>query len=276
MWLKTYLLVTGIGAFLALAFPPLVVLGAFLLLIPGLILAMMPTAFLYGVVFAAMRFVLGTMLIGIPLNIAAAIATGALMWAIPQPMIRQANARLAALREPEVLPSAPVALSGDILITGKFESRCDSLCAALLLTPGVSSVTIKTVRGHSSTYRLGDANTPGKNEKPTGHGLLEPAENMAGDPLARQRALEAEWNLMLTERGLKLVRSDDAPLADFTIAIGNGTVGDDKPRSRKSLDWSLAASPVSRKALELFDRDGKRLLRKVMLSITVPGAPLSI
>lgn len=276
MWLKTYLLVTGIGAFLALAFPGLVVFGLFLLVIPGLVLAMMPTAFLYGLVFAAMRFVLGAVLTGIPLNIAAAVATGALMWAIPQPMVRQAKARLAALRQDEVLPPAPVALSGHILIVRPFESRCDSLCAALLRTPGVSSVRIETRHGHSYTYRLGDADMPGRHEKPVGHGLLEPAEYKASDPLARQRALEAEWNLMLTERGLKLIRSDDAPPADFTIAISDGLAGDDQPRVGKSLDWSLAAAPVGRKALELFGRDGMLLMRQELLSTSAPSAPLSI
>lgn len=276
MWLKTYLLVTGIGAFVALAFPGVVVVGFFLLVIPGLVLSLMPTAFLYGVVFAVMRFVLGAVLTGIPLNIAAAIATGALMWAIPQPVARQAKARLAALREAEVLPPAPVALSGHVLITRPFESRCDSLCVALLRTPGVASVGIETRRGHPKTYRLVDQAAPGNSETPIGHGLLEPARYEAGDPLSRQRALEAEWNLMLAERGLKLVRSDDTPPPDFTITISDGTLGDDKSNARKNLDWSLAEAPFGRKALELFDRDGTPLLRQAMLFTSVPSAPLSI
>jgi hypothetical protein len=44
--LKRYLLVTGLGAFIALAKPDLVVVGYFLLLIPGLLLSLAPTAFL--------------------------------------------------------------------------------------------------------------------------------------------------------------------------------------------------------------------------------------
>lgn len=51
-FLTTYLMITGIGAFLALAMPGLVMLGLFMLILPGLILGMMPTAFIYGVIFA--------------------------------------------------------------------------------------------------------------------------------------------------------------------------------------------------------------------------------
>src|SRR4051812_45117599 len=66
-FLTVYLLVTGIGAAAALAMPGLVVLGFFLLILPGLVLNLAPTAFLWGCVFTASwlaaRIVLGDTLL---------------------------------------------------------------------------------------------------------------------------------------------------------------------------------------------------------------------
>ena len=50
--LVRYLWVTGIGAAIALAMPWLVVVGLMALIVPGVILGAMPSAFAYGVVFA--------------------------------------------------------------------------------------------------------------------------------------------------------------------------------------------------------------------------------
>jgi hypothetical protein len=84
MWLKTYLIITGIGAFVALTMPWLVIIGSFLI-VPGIILASMPTAFMYGVAFALFRLPLGSVLSGASLNVMSGVATLALFWAIPQP-----------------------------------------------------------------------------------------------------------------------------------------------------------------------------------------------
>ncbi|TJV34715.1 MAG: hypothetical protein E5Y18_14400, partial [Mesorhizobium sp.] len=150
MWLKTYLIITGVGAFVALTMPWLVIIGSFLI-IPGLILAAMPTAFIYGVAFALFRLLLGLFLSGVPLNVMSGAATLALFWAIPQPGLTWAKGMLASLKEPDIQSSAPIALKGDILLARPFEGRCDALCAALLKTPGVTSVRVQTLRGHSNT-----------------------------------------------------------------------------------------------------------------------------
>jgi hypothetical protein len=273
MWLKTYLIITGIGAFVALTMPSLVIIASFLI-IPGLILALMPTAFMYGVAFALFRLLLGSFLSGVPLNVMAGAATLALFWTIPQPGLTRAGGMLASLKEPDIQASAPIALKGDILLSRPFEGRCDALCAALLKTPGITSVRVQTPRGHSDTYRIVPDSTPGKRGTVIGHGLLEERRYDASDPLAPQRALEAEWNLMMSE-GKALLQSDDAPEPDFTIAIEDGpAVPDAKPRSGR-VDWSIEPSAPHRKALTI--TAGERvLLRQSILSIYAPAAPLLI
>ncbi|NNC52759.1 MAG: EF-hand domain-containing protein [Erythrobacter sp.] len=276
MWLKTYLTVTGIGAFLALAFPWLVIMGMFMLVIPGLILGMMPTAFLYGLVFAAIRFLLSTVLSGAPLNIAAAVATLAVFWVIPQPAKLAANAELEALRLEQVLPSSPVKLAGNILVQRPFESRCDDLCAALLKTPGVTSVTLHSKRGEPVTYVIADETAEGEAGKSIGYGLLEPGGYNARDPLAGRRALEAEWNLMLTQGGKMLMKTKAAPTPDFIISIVDGPAGGGERIGALVGKWSLQPSGPTEKSLEISSDRGEVLLRQELLSISTPSAPLLV
>ena len=276
MTLKTYLLVTGIGAFIALAFPALVVVGYFLLLVPGVILSLMPTAFLYGVVFALSRYLLSALLGGMALNVAAVVVTAIVLLAIPQPVAFSTKARLAALRQEEVLPPAPIPLSGHILLRRSFGHKCDALCAALLKTPGVLSVTLESRIRKPATFRLVGVATPGDSLAPSGFGMAEDGKYNASDPLATSRGLEAEWNLMLSDRGLKLVAEAIHPTPDFIINIIDGPVSEDGLANEHRSKWSLRAATPRRNALEIFDREGRALLRQERLSAYVPSAPLSI
>ena len=80
-----YLGITGIGAFIALSAPGLVVVGLFLGILPGLVLAVMPTAFLWGVAFALPWFLLRAALGDQVAIIPAALIGAAAMWFIPAP-----------------------------------------------------------------------------------------------------------------------------------------------------------------------------------------------
>jgi hypothetical protein len=66
-YLVKYLLITGLAGVVAVFVPGLVVVG-FFLIIPGVFLALMPTAFLWGAIFAAVwwpaRAVMGTAVMG--------------------------------------------------------------------------------------------------------------------------------------------------------------------------------------------------------------------
>jgi hypothetical protein len=151
-------MITGIGAFLALAMPGLVMLGLFMLIIPGLILAMMPTAFMYGVIFAAgwatARIMLGDGIISIVIGFAVLVL---IVTTIPKPTRARDIAAYEASILPNVIPSKPVELKGDVRFNFKSPNRnkssgayvegqsgyiCDSYCLAALFTPGVTSVTV--------------------------------------------------------------------------------------------------------------------------------------
>src|SRR3954451_8917246 len=159
---KAYLIVTGLLAALALLVPELVIIGMFAFILPGLILALAPTAFLWGLAFAlpwyALRAALGDYVAIVP----AAVAGAAFVWLAPQSSMALSEWRLHRAIHQEVLPSRRVALAGHIRVdyvrlsqersdpgapydAAAIESRayvCDALCAALLATPGVRSVTV--------------------------------------------------------------------------------------------------------------------------------------
>src|SRR5215510_13558025 len=96
-FLARYLIITGIGAAIAVAIPGLVVIGLFLI-VPGLILAIAPTAFLWGAIFAAIwwpsRTVIGTW----PAAFIALAGTVAVVIAVPGLANSQIQAEIDALR----------------------------------------------------------------------------------------------------------------------------------------------------------------------------------
>jgi hypothetical protein len=157
-FLTLYLAWTGVGAFIALAMPGLVMLGLFMLILPGLILGIMPTAFMYGVIFTvgflAARAIFGDGVISIIAGLAFLVLV---ITTIPQPTRAADIAAYKASILPAVTPAKPIELKGDIrfnfnnpsmnkssgpYVKGRSGYRCDSYCLAALFTPGVTSVTI--------------------------------------------------------------------------------------------------------------------------------------
>ncbi|WP_380874290.1 hypothetical protein ACFB49_46960 [Sphingomonas sp. DBB INV C78] len=272
LMLGLYLIVTGLLAAVAISVPSLVVLGLFLGIVPGLILAFAPSAFLYGLAFGVIRFVLGAFLSGFLLFICSASLTLALFWALPQPGLARARALLADAVLPDIQPPAPIALDGHIRVERRFENRCDNLCVALLTTPGVTGVTI-VIKGQKKdsirTWRLVPVAAPGEAVIPNGFGFDDPsAEKVPGDWSAGPRALEAAWNLRLAA-GVKLVSDDDAPPPAFVIETSERPVHDGRPGP-----WSLSPRAGRIETGQLRDNRGNVLLRRQVASIAAPAAPL--
>lgn len=177
--LIAYLIITGVGAAIALTMPSLVALGFFFLVIPGFVLSWMPSAFLYGAVFAlawfGVRAVFGEGIIAV---CAGLIAIGAAAMSVTQ-ATRQVDmdvyTRSILI---EVTPEVPIELNGVVyfkLLNPKLNLRssqnpnsgsaeagfaCDGYCLAALFTPGVTAVVIDSNDEMSAsskdarTYRL--------------------------------------------------------------------------------------------------------------------------
>ena len=153
--IKKTLWVSGILAAIAVLIPGSVVLGLFLGVLPGLILAVAPTIFLYTAAFALLRNVLRRRLPNrgrIAINAAAAGLTVTAGFALAAPAALDGQRAVAAATKNDVTPPQPLSIEGDIRLdrfgdgwspVGRSKrDACDALCAALLDTPGVRSVTI--------------------------------------------------------------------------------------------------------------------------------------
>ena len=194
MWARTILwivlCVSGPLTLFVLANPRSVGIGYIFLIIPGLIMEAAPTVFVYTATFAIVRRYVPTVLPIIHAGAVNVVAAGITLGLGVLVVLPSAAASWVAFyweAKGDVVPHDRVALKGDILLNydeitrigagGKAHMPCDALCAALLDTPGVSTVTIAHDNAPAS-YRL----------VPKGAGGPEDASNETTKGAAYSRA----------------------------------------------------------------------------------------
>src|SRR3569833_1605589 len=146
--MKIWLIAWGIVAFIALSAPGVVAVAMFLI-VPGLILIAAPTVFLYSALFALFQRVM-RIPPGWKLNAVAAVLSAFSGWAVAQPWAIVGHRAFIRADLPEVLPSSPIQLGGNVRLEtprhsfsmGHQGEICAALCAAVLDTHGVASVAV--------------------------------------------------------------------------------------------------------------------------------------
>ncbi|HEX8669978.1 MAG TPA: hypothetical protein VF727_16560 [Allosphingosinicella sp.] len=299
-FLTIYLAVTGIGAFLALLMPGLVVLGFFLLIVPGLLLSLAPTAFLWGAIFAVVWWLCRSAMADLPAALAALAVTAAILFAIPWPSRVAGQRLLAASVVPDVTPAAALKPAGNVRldlggprwdnknppVSGAVRAfACDNLCLALLFEPGVTSVTVNDSgpfapeqhRGGggafatgAQTYRLMPKDQcAGREIVPD----IEGRVGLFGGTLEEMRAVDAEWKLKLATEYC-VVREPPIRAFDFFIREGRFHEPADGPRSAG--EWSLQRSAAEISYVEIRSGSGTVLLRRLVSRVSVLARPFSI
>src|SRR6187200_1384648 len=117
--IKTLLWVSGVLTAIALLFRGAVVLGLYLGILPGLLLAIAPTVFLYTAAFAVLRTVVYARTAirrNAAVNALAAVLTAALGFALPAPVAIAGRRAFAAAIKDDVTAAQSVPLAGDILL----------------------------------------------------------------------------------------------------------------------------------------------------------------
>ena len=284
--LKRLIIISGVLAAVALAFPGLVTLGLFALILPGLVLAVAPTVFLYLAASGGFRSVLpfgtGTGIVRIAIALAASVALG---WLVVQPFRFFEIRKFQAAIEPEVVQSEPVPIAGLIRIERRGPGLagrqthlpCDELCAALLTTPDVRGVTLVAGKDLevATRWRLvprgsvpDNGLAPKKPEDIFNHYPSDPGS--PADPRKQQAqrdperaALAANWTLRLATRETLVAENlepGSVAAADFKLTF---------------IDEQSADRPGVRR-VELRDRAGKLLLRRSLVTHRAIRAPLFI
>lgn len=262
--MKMALIVTGALTALVLLFPGVIIIGMFLLVVPGLVLMAMPTVFLYLLATWLIRMVLPVEsdLVAYPLALAGALALASLA---VLPLRLGAQSAFEDAIQPEVVPDAPIAVAGHVLIEEEFGyalppvPRCDALCLALLDLEAVETVTV-TRDGKSASYRL---ITPVPYPEmplreaalPDDAGRIIALAGQARDYKRDQAAIDSlqrEWEARLSgaERLVEVDQPEDAP--DWRLSDRRGDV-----------------STVR----EIVSADGDVRLRHVTVSNRIPSIP---
>ncbi|MBB5686038.1 hypothetical protein [Sphingobium boeckii] len=303
----------AISATLVMLMPGVIVIGLLALLVPGLILAALPTLFMWYSAFAiswwGLRLVIPEKMALLP----AAMVAAALVWFVPQASISESQVRMAAATKmPDLIPSQRITLAGDILLSvprldvmqrqpgearESDEERmarpwvCDALCAALLASPGVRSVTLITngtseeaetraLRSRTLSM-LPKAQCPAKTIMPINPGGLDidPPEPENGGIMHIASSLGAEWNLRLSTTHCIVA---EAPKATFDMIVTHRSYSDapvpKRARGVKMKDnkWSFDPEKVNIDSFTVSNRQGQILLRKTIATTAVLARPLYI
>jgi hypothetical protein len=265
----------GLVAGLVLTFPILVVIGLYCLIIPGLILARIPTVFVYLLATVVirdklpLRSELNAYLVAFALTLGLS-ASFMSVYRIPEKW------RFDRAALPEIKPPQRINLAGDIFlhwpdeIDGvESEVVCDFLCTALLDIPGVTSVT-RTCGAGSATFRLGPRN-PGTLVVPNHpEHLLTKFHALDDKPSDYRRRAQLEEQQKQEVLSLQ---------AAWPLRIASGEeLRRDQPLAVVAAEWTIelvkeheAGLPIVER-LEIRDKDGKVVVRKSLVKHEVPSS----
>jgi hypothetical protein len=302
-FLILYLIVTGVGGAIVLVAPWLVIIGAMALIVPGIILGALPSAFLYGACFALVWFPLQRrsdpwLAAGV-----AALVTFTTLYLVPVPGNRVTAARHAAELASDIDPPGKIALAGHVRIDnvtlmrepgrrapGGRASRparplppdhfaksrsCGPLCAALLFTPGVLSVTVNDVNEPADEDEVSSrAVTFRRVPRATCEASLIPGnDGYTGWPDTLE-SVRQRWALRLSTSDCIV---GEPPAASPELRIVASRIRSPLRRSGESESrYTVGGRPVSVERLEIFAPGGDLLLRRTEARASVAVRPLLI
>lgn len=269
MKLKTYLIITGIGTATTLSMPAIVQFGQAWIL-PGIILEMMPTAFLYGIAFALLRAMFCKVCPPKPSKVLAIAATGIIAVTLPVYYNLSKSEEFTALENPDLDPPSRIKFNGNVLITRTKDLTCDGMCVALLKTPRVNAVRV-LVGNKNISYKIVSNEARRDRVDPSGYGLdpRKTQSNIYVFPNPTYEKQKHDWEYMVS-KGKSLIETEDAFDPDFVINIG------DDPLTKASAAWSLMPKAPHKQEFSITDSRGAMLLRRVFVSRAGPQFPLII
>ncbi|MEZ6043365.1 MAG: hypothetical protein R3C20_22940 [Planctomycetaceae bacterium] len=259
----------GLVTAMVMAMPSLVVLGLFLMVIPGLVLAVIPTVFVY---------LLATFLVRLSLpirsemtaNLLAFMITLGLSATVMWPLRSIEQNKFIQAARPEIIPTQKLTIGGNVLLEWKQQKsardkaiECDFLCAALLDTPGVTSVTRVCEEG-SATFRKGGGN-PGT--------LVVPVEPQS----ILQKFARLQQDRQFHSRA-SMQEADRSIQSEWALRISRGEeIRRTTPMDVDAIDWTIKYERLQGKAqpqverIEVRNRNGDVVARSSLVRHSIPG-----
>lgn len=288
-FLILYLVITGVAAAVAVFVPSLVVLGFFLLIVPGLILSLMPTAFLWGAIFSVIWWSARAIVGAWTAALLAFVATVAVVIAVPWYANNVRQLQIDMLRADDRDAAGPIPLRGVVrfertawivaqmddpewqarLAAATAEKRridwrerpvaCDAMCAAALFTPGIEAVIVAPMLRPGDKPRAPDRASEFWIDRTPGCAGSLPVHEPAGhyDGFGDIRIVRDGWRIRISQ-GHCIRRRAVTRQADFTVSIADWFF----PDRIQSATWSLTSPQMSVLRLEVRDATGGTLLRR--------------
>jgi len=271
--MKYALWITGIPACLAILCPKLVVVGYFFLIIPGVILTIAPTIFIYLVGIACVRRLISVSSSVHATMLSIAITLG-ISWAVMQPFRAVSLQAYSEACEPDIIPDHSIELHGQVLIEvpdSRQAPGCNYLCLAALDLPLVESVTMVT--GGREGHRRKQDSVAYMLESAEANPVAGLYPNHAGQIVGDYRPMAKEI------RGRKFLDAVQAVEADWAMRLtGPLRLRETEAISASEADWVIRIDELNQKAKKMLhrvticDSTGVVRFRKSYLKQPVPAS----
>lgn len=281
-FLFRYLLVTSIIGALVLMFPSLIIVGFLLFFVPGVILSVMPTAFMWGVIFSAFYFPASRVTARLAPLLAIA-CTAIILWSVPQWFSFNAQQTLDRYHLENVRPTERLAISGDIRLEGNFSILdgaddqmtvlCEEECMRLLLRPEITSVTVNKDDRTNKNFHSG------KSDLEIGATTYRLAAKPKCSMSEKNVFLDDRYNLspeMIESFATKFCLRSDLLLNHYSFLVRSGRWLSANSFGSELKRWDFPNDLADADFSEVRRADGQVIFRQFNLQATTLAAPLQI
>ena len=282
---------TGLAALIVMAYPFTAVFGLFLGILPGVILGLTPSLFIYLLAWGTLRWLVTKLwtvaglnptsgALGRAANLVSVAILMVLAFAIPGMINAPREEEIAQLQAMDVQPSDVIKLPAIVAVelpSSSYARRpgegpyCEALCLRLLYN-GVVSRVIVVARSHDGRtelagYRIERREQCPKADLPRSL-IVWPQQYLAMGTGPKQvedrvKARVAAGECLVREAG----RIEDAGMVIAVRTLKAGT-------SPFRAPWSLRLDTVDAKRLEIVEADGRVLYRRTQIIAELLSAPL--
>ena len=283
---STYIVLVGVAALAAIAWPGIVLIGLFLGVIPGIVLWVAPSLFMYSLLWWSARALLlkipimariagiGMLRFVVPAVSGAIVATPALL--VPYLINMRAEDAAQSLRAGDQQPDNLVALPAVValVIEGNFnwskqKPFCETLCLRLLFNSTVARViAVDPARGNATSAFWIERRESCPERANFNFGVRWKTDF----PFVRGDTSEDRVRARIA--GGECLSEGDGRPEEAAMTISYRTV--QEGINILEHPWALQPSPPSVKRLEIFDASGAAIYRRTEVTTVLLTVPLQI